>query len=70
MKKNIKNRFFLMKGLYDMLYHHYGFNPDHIIEYLDRKSTVQLEDMLNYLMYDNKSDKDNIVIKKFCYMGR
>lgn len=59
------NRFFLMKALYDILYNHYSFNPDHIIEYLERKSTNQLEDMLNYLMYDNVSDVDNKVIKDF-----
>lgn len=60
-----KDRFFLMKALYDILYCNYGFNPDHIIEYLDRKSINQLEDMLHYLMYDNISDVDNKVIKDF-----
>lgn len=60
-----KNRFFLMKDLYDILYHNYQFNQDNIIEYLDSKSTNQLGDMLHYLMYDNTSDIDNKVIKDF-----
>ena len=63
MKKN--NRFFLMKDLYYILYHNYQFNQDNIIEYLDRKSTNQLDDMLHYLMYENTSDEDNKVIKDF-----
>ena len=46
------------------LYGYYSFNPDHIIEYLDRISTNQLDDMLNYLMH-NTSDEDNKVIKDF-----
>lgn len=59
-KKVNSDRFFVMKGIYDILHNHYCCNADNIIEYLDTKSINKLKDILCQLLDDNDTDEMGI----------